>query len=430
MSTIEFGSSTRPQARSRCVVDDGVMQRALGLSVPLALALLLASLGPTVGMDPGRGDDDTPAGPDLALIEEALALIENRFVDPSVATRDALTDGALRGLVEALGDDGHTVYLTPEELAAEQDALDGRLTGIGIVIDRRAGTPLVVSVLDGSPADRAGVRAGDLITVIDGDRVARLPLDELADRVRGEPGTSVLLGIERGDEDETLEIEIERGRIDIAPATWARVPGSPVGVVRIAQFSSRAGREVRLAVRSVLEAGATGIVLDLRGNPGGLVDEAISVAGAFIEEGTAYLERGRDDVIHDVPIRGGLISADVPLVVLVDYGSASAAEILAAALRDNGRAIIVGESTFGTGTVLNTFTLSDGSAIRLAVRDWLTPSGEHVFRVGVTPDQIVALPRGGRPLDPGDLVSMTAAEVRAADDEPLYAAVRLLDPGF
>jgi carboxyl-terminal processing protease len=429
MSTIT-SSPLALSARSGPVVDDGSMQRAIGLSVSLVLVLLLMPLGHAVGMQPDEQRAGTDSGPDLALIEEAFALIEDRFVDPSAATREALTDGALRGLVESLGDDGHTIYLTPEELAAEQDALDGRLTGVGIVIDRRAGTPLIVSVLDGSPADRAGVRAGDLITVIDGARVSRLPLDELSDRVRGEPGTSVRLGIERGDEPETIELEVERGTIEIAPATWARVPGSQVGVVRIVQFSSRAGREVRLAIRSVLEAGATGIVLDLRGNPGGLVDEAISVVGAFIEEGTAYLERGRDDVVRDVAIRGGLISAEVPLVVLVDYGSASAAEILAASLRDNGRATIVGESTFGTGTVLNTFTLSDGSAIRLAVRDWLTPSGEHVFRVGVTPDEIVALPRGARVLDPGDLVSMTAAEVRASDDEPLQAAVRVLDPGY
>jgi carboxyl-terminal processing protease len=396
--------------------------------VLIALVLMPASL---VGAMPAeKPDSDDADGPDLALIEEALAIIENRFVDPAAANREALTDGALRGIVDALGDDGHTVYLTPEELEAEQDALDGRLTGVGIVIDRRAGTPLVVSVLDGSPADRAGLRPGDLITVIDGETVSRLPLDELADRVRGEPGTSVRLGIERGEAPEVLELEVERGTITIAPATWARIPGSSVGVVRISQFSSRAGREVRLAIRSVLESGVTGLILDLRGNPGGLVDEAISIAGAFIEDGTAYQERDRRDVVKDIPIRGDLISEDVPLVVLVDYGSASAAEILAASLRDNGRATLVGEQTFGTGTVLNTFTLSDGSAIRLAVRDWLTPSGEHVFRVGITPDEIVTLPRGARALDPGDLVGMTAEELRASEDEPLRYAVKLLEPGF
>lgn len=406
------------------------MNRTLGSLVTVLVGLLIVPPAFVGAMSSERQDDAAHSGPDLALIEEALGVIEDRFVDPSVVTREALTEGAIRGIVETLGDSRHTVYLTPEELAEEQDALDGRLTGVGIVIDSRAGTPLVVSVLDGSPADRAGLRAGDLIVDIDGDSVSRLPLDELADRVRGKPGTSVRLGIERGGEAETFELEIERGAIEIAPATWARVPGSAVGVVRISQFSSRAAREVRLAIRSVLEANASGIVLDLRGNPGGLVDEAVSIAGAFIEEGTAYQERDRADMVRDIPIRGGLISADVPLVVLVDYGSASAAEILASALRDNGRATLVGEQTFGTGTVLNTFMLSDGSAIRLAVRDWLTPRGEHVFRVGVTPDEVVVLPRGDRSLDPGDLVGMTADEVRRSDDEPLRFAIRLLDPGF
>jgi carboxyl-terminal processing protease len=157
------------------------------------------------------------------------------------------------------------------------------------------------------------------------------------------------------------------------------------------------------------------------------VDEAVSVAGAFIDEGVAYRQRDREDAVDEVPVRGPAIAADVPLVVLVDYGTASSAEILAAALRDNGRATIVGERTFGTGTILSTFDLSDGSAIRLGTLEWLTPAGESVFRVGLEPDDLVELEPGAVALQPSDLVGMTAADIGASGDRPLVRAIDLLD---
>jgi len=403
------------------------MRRTPRLRVALLFGIIaaLGAASPTFAVAP---EDEASPAPDFGLIEEALEVIAQRFVDPGGASSEELTEGAIRGIVEALGDNGHTVYLTPDELQAGRDALDGRVTGIGVVVDRRAGTPLVISVIDGSPADRAGIRAGDVITSVDGEAAGRVPIYELADRVRGDSGTSVRLGIQRAGEDEIIEVAIVRDSVEVPPAAWARVPGSDVAVVRIVQFSAGSGRETRQAIGDALDAGAIGIVLDLRGNPGGLVEEAIVVAGAFVEEGVAYQERDRDDSIRDVPIRGGLLDADIPLAVLIDYGSASAAEILAAALRDNGRARLVGEQTYGTGTVLNTFTLSDGSALRLAVLDWLTPAGDHVFTVGLTPDEVVVLPAGAYALDPGDLVGMTTSDLERSEDVQLRHAVRMLDP--
>lgn len=397
----------------------------LPVALLLSTALSLGLVSATVAADPAPVG--SPA-PDFELIEEAIGIIAERFVDPEAASGKELTEGAIRGIVEALGDDGHTVYLTPQELQEGRDALEGRVRGIGVVVDRRAGTPLVISVIDGSPADRAGIRAGDVITSVDGQITARVPIDELADRVRGESGTTVRLGVRRADEVTPIEIAIVRDSVDVPPATWARVPGSDVAVVRIVQFSAGSGRETRQAIRDALATRATGIVLDLRGNPGGLVEEAIGVAAAFVREGVVYQERGRDETTREVPIRGDLIDGDIPIVVLVDYGSASAAEILAAALRDNGRARLVGEQTYGTGTVLNTFMLSDGSAIRLAVLEWLTPAGEHVFRVGLAPDEEVLLPAGGFALDPGDLVGMTASDLDRSQDLQLRHAVEMLDP--
>jgi carboxyl-terminal processing protease len=393
----------------------------------LLVALLLAGMAAlVVAAEPT--DDEAPLL-DTALIDEALELISERYVDEEALTSQNLTAGAIRGIVEALGDDGHTEYLSPAESAAAEDALEGRVTGIGVVLDQRSETPLVISVIDGSPADRAGLRSGDIIGSVDGAETTRLPVDDLAALVRGEAGTAVRLGIDRSGLPDRLEIRIVREDVEIPPADWALVPGTNVAVIRIVQFSEAAGDRTREAVAAALETGVGGLVLDLRGNPGGFVHEALEVAGVFLDGGVAYQEVGRDGTPREVGIPSGHAeAAEVPLIVLVDYATASSAEILAAAMRDNDRALLVGGQTFGTGTVLNTFELSDGSTLRLGVLDWLTPDGRAVFRVGLTPDHEVDQPAGSAQLRPHALREMTATELSNADDLPLRRAVGLLEP--
>jgi carboxyl-terminal processing protease len=398
-------------------------------SRPILRILLIAGLLVSLLNGPGlAAETDDPVGLDDDLVEEVLEVIGERYVDEAVLNDDNLTEGAIRGIIEALGDDGHTVYLTPEELEVERDALEGRVVGIGVVVDQRAGSTHIISVVDGSPADLAGLQAGDVITSVDGAETARLPIGDLGELVRGDVGTKVELGIERPGASERLSFTITRDDVEVVPAAWAFVPGSDVAVVRVVQFSSQAGRRTRGVIEEALEAGATGLVLDLRGNPGGLVDEALIVASSFLRQGVAYQEQGREGPARPVHVTGSwTIAPDVPLVVLVDYGTASSAEILAVALRDNDRAPIVGEQTFGTGTVLNTFGLSDGSALRVGVRNWLTPDGEAVFRIGVSPDEVVELPLGAVALEPGDLLVMSPIEFADSDDVPLRHAVRLLE---
>jgi carboxyl-terminal processing protease len=393
----------------------------------LALSIVVAASSPVALA--GAAEDELPML-DEALLAEVLEVIGERYVQEEALTTENLTLGAIRGIVEALGDDGHTLYLTEEELQVERDALDGRVVGIGVVVDRRSGSPVIISVVDGSPADVAGLQAGDVIVSVDDSDTSRLSIDDLADLVRGDSGSSVQVGVERPGSTGRLELSILRDDVEIEPVAWALVPGSDVAVIRIVQFSAQAGRETRRAIEDALERGASGIVLDVRGNPGGLVDEALVVVGSFIEEGVAYQEQGREGPARDVPIESGWVLApDLPLVVLVDYGTASSAEIVASALRDNGRASLVGEQTFGTGTVLNTFTLSDGSALRVGVLNWLTPSGEAVFRFGITPDEVVELPLGAVALGPGDLLSMNPIDFASSDDVPLRHAVRLIESG-
>lgn len=413
------GRAIRPAGSSR-----RLSGRIVG-AILLATLVALPAAGSLVAQEPSA----EPAELDSGLVEEALGILRDRYVDEEALTTRNLTEGAIRGMVEALGDEGHTEYLTAEEYAAEQDALDGRVLGIGVVLDQRSRSPVVISVIDGSPADRAGLRAGDIIAMVDDVETSRLSLDDLADRVRGEPGTTVRLVLERPGGGAPLEIAIVRDNVEIEPASWAGVPGSDVAVVRIVQFSQGAGERSRAAIEAAVADGARALVLDLRGNPGGYVDEAVAVAAAFQDGGTAYQEAGRDGVVRRVSIPAGrLLAGDVPVIVLVDYATASAAEILAAALRDNGRAVIVGEQTFGTGTVLNTFELSDGSALKVGVRSWLTPDGEAVFRSGIAPDHEVSAPPGAQLLRPADLAALTPAGFAASDDLPLLRAVGLLEP--
>jgi carboxyl-terminal processing protease len=418
-------STSIRDARPRHLVDDASdMDRRAFPRFLIAVLLALALAVPAVA-----AEDDAPALDD-GLIAEVLTLLEERYVDDDVLTTDNLSVGAIRGIVDALGDDGHTQYLTEEEFKVEQAILEGRVAGIGVVLDQRSSAPLVISVVDGSPAARAGLRAGDIIATVDGVETARLPLSELGDLVRGEPGTLVRLGIERPGDADLLDVGILRADVEVDPVGWAMAPGSDVAVIRIVQFSVGAGRQVREAVEQALDEGATGFVLDLRGNPGGLVDETLDAMSAFLDEGVAYLERKRDADPIEVRVDAGrAIDTEIPVVALVDYGTASSGEILAAGLRDNGRATIVGEQTFGTGTILNTLRLSDGSALRLGVREWLAPDGEGVFRVGVAPDEEIAMPLGGTRLSPPDLLTLTPIDFENSEDVPLRHAVRLAEAG-
>lgn len=417
--SLRAGSTQARARRPRAI-------RALLGATLIVLAVVAAPTSSAVLAEEALSEEPTL---DATLVEEVLRILGERYVDASVLSTENLTEGALRGILEALGDEGHTAYLSPSEYAAEQDALEGRVLGIGVVLDERAEAPVIISVIDGSPADRAGLRAGDVIARVEDLDAVRLDLDELAELVRGDAGSSVRLGIERPGSGQRFEVSIVREEVTIDPADWARLPGTDLAVVRVVQFSSGSGEEARGAIEEALDDGAAGIVLDLRGNPGGLVQEALEVAAAFMDGGVAYQEADREGVVRDVSVPAGrTLSADVPIIVLVDYATASSAEILAVALRDNERATIVGEATFGTGTVLNTYGLSDGSALKVGVRRWLTPRGESVFAVGIRPDHEVDPVLGGTLLRPSELVTMTPGEVAASDDLALRRAAALLEP--
>jgi len=429
------------QSTSRPERGDRSHRPTLGRATRLATGLLLLTIGMGGGLGVGlfmphaAGADPSPAvGPlgqlpaGFDVYQEALDVIRAHYVDPSATTDKNLVEGSIRGMVDALGDTGHTTYLTADELAAESDALDGTVSGIGVSVDARGDGTVIISVVDGSPADQAGLRAGDAIVAVDGVRVERSSVEELVRRVRGEPGTAVELTI-KGRDGTTRDVSIIRATIDVPPVDWAFVPGTKVAVIRLVQFSSGAARKVADAAREALAAEASAVVLDLRGNPGGLLDQAVATASVFLQDGVVYRSESRGGEQQSIRTHGDAVIPDLPMVVLVDYGSASSAEIVTAALQDAGRATVVGQTTYGTGTVLNVFDLSDGSAIRLGVEHWLTPDGKGVFDTGIAPDVSVALPADGVALEPAELRDLTKRDFATSRDTQLRRAVRLLTDG-
>lgn len=368
-----------------------------------------------------------PAAPEnIGLLWEALALAREHYVDPSALDDTNLTYGAIRGLIEGLGDTSHSVFLTPEELAADRDALNGRLIGIGAFLGERDGQPIIVSVVPGGPAERAGLGAGDVIEAVDGQATDRLPTDEIADLIRGDEGTEVTVTVVHPGASQPVDVTAVRERITIEPVSWTIVPGTTIAQIKLLSFSSGSAAALGEAVSEALTQGATGIVMDLRGNPGGLVNEATDVASHFLTEGVVYLRQDRSGDRAPVEVKPGAIAPDVPLVVLVDEGSASSSEILSGALQDNDRAQIVGVQTFGTGTVLNTFELSDGSAVRLGVERWLTPGGNLIFQQGITPDVIVELADDATALTPSEIGTLTPEQLAQSADAQLLQALVLL----
>jgi carboxyl-terminal processing protease len=275
----------------------------------------------------------------------------------------------------------------------------------------------------GSPAEAAGLQPGDVIAEVDDVSTRRMNTGGLRDLILGKEGDHLTLTIERPSEPDPLHIDVIRQTIERHPVTWRWLPDKTVHL-RVTDFQPGVNQKVRSALETIRKAGAQRLILDLRGNPGGLVPEVIGVASQFLDEGsTIFQEKERDQEarpIQTVGRNGAWL--DLALVVLIDDDSASGAEVLAAALRDNGRAQLVGETTFGTGTVLTTFPQDDGSSVVLATAFWLTPDGDLLWKEGVEPDQFVALAKDVFPSRPEDDPELTKGELEGSADAQLRAA--------
>ncbi len=362
--------------------------------------------------------------PEFAILEETYDTIRENYVQSDRVSDQALIYGASQGMVEALGDEGHSTFLTPDEAEISEAALRGELIGIGIHVDRTGPMPVVIAPIDNSPAYRAGIKSGDVIVAIDGVLTAEMEQDEWTKRIRGDAGTEVSLRLLHQGDEEPYEVRIIREKITVDPVSWRMLPGD-IAWVKLSEFSQGATDRLVEALRQAKAEGAKGLILDLRNNPGGFVFEAINVGSQFLaKDSVLYREQDREGNVTPVKTLGDTGEwRDGPMVVLINEGSASAAEIVSSALRDNGRATLIGETTFGTGTVLLPFELSDGSVVQLGTELWLTAAGDQIWKKGVAPDEEQQLDEGAYPALPIDFpqANVSADEFAAVEDEQLTA---------
>ncbi|AFZ21631.1 carboxyl-terminal processing protease CtpA [Allocoleopsis franciscana] len=326
------------------------------------------------------------------------------------------TYSAIKNMLESL-DDPFTRFLTPNQYRSLQVNTSGELSGVGlqIALDPETGELAVVAPIAGSPAEQAGIQPRDRILEIDGMLTSQLTLDEAASKMRGATGTKVTLKIQ-GKEGEPKSIELVRDRIALNPV-YAVLDSSqnntPIGYIRLTQFSANAPSELASAITQLEEQGAQGYILDLRNNPGGLLQAGIEIARFWLDQGTVVYTVNRQGTLGSFEAYGPALTED-PLVVLVNQGTASASEILAGALQDNGRAKLVGEKTFGKGLIQSLFDLTDGSGLAVTVAKYETPNHRDIHKLGIQPDLEVSL-------DP-----ITLNQVGTAADEQYQVAVKLL----
>jgi len=303
---------------------------------------------------------------------------------------------------------------------------EGQFEGIGAEIQMKDKRVVIVAPLDNSPAQRAGLRPGDIILQVNQESVTRLPLEQVVQRIRGPRGTTVTLTLLDPNTEQTRDVTVVRERVAVHNVTWQQLPGTTVVHVRIAGFSQGVTKDLRQALTALEQQGLMHIVLDLRNNPGGLLNEAVATASQFLSSGTVLLVQDVHGTTTPVPVQKQGVAPGLPLVVLINQGTASAAEIVAGALQDAHRAVLVGETTFGTGTVLKPFPLSDGSALMLAIEEWLTPNGRVIWHQGIAPDVVVSLTPPAVLLLPDTERTLTAAQLQASDDAQLLHAVHLV----
>lgn len=299
---------------------------------------------------------------------------------------EKLIKGAIDGMLSSL--DPHSSFLDARDFENLRTQTDGAYGGLGLSVTMEDGAVKVIAPTKDTPADRAGIKAGDYITHLDGELIYGGTLDDAVDRMRGEPGTGIKLTIVRPGRDKPFDVAITREIIELKPVRWEVKDN--IGVINIISFSANTGADVRAAIRGVeksLGHKPTGYILDLRSNPGGLLDEAVNVSDVFLERGEIVSQRGRKKGdIERYFAKAGDDTGGLPVIVLVDSGSASASEIVAGALQDQRRGLVMGERTFGKGSVQTLLPLSNTTALRLTTARYYTPSGRSVQEGGIEPD--------------------------------------------
>jgi carboxyl-terminal processing protease len=353
-----------------------------------------------------------PENIDFAVFWEAWNTVERRFYY-DVPSDDVRMYGAIRGMIETL-DDPYTAFVEPEAARILREDNSGSFEGIGAYVEEAPGGGVfIIRVFENGPAERAGLRAGDIVIAVNSEDITGQILNESLLLIRGPAGTPVTLTVVREGVEEAFDLTVTRARIEI-PTIEARMLDDKIGYVALYEFNSQASARLGVAVSDLIDAGAESIILDLRNNPGGFLDEAIRVSDLFLDDGVVLIQRDVDGNVREHRSGNGDIAEDIPLVVLINGGSASASEIVAGAIQDRGRGELVGETTFGKGSVQLLFDLSDGSQLRVTYANWYTPNDNSISDQGIIPDIVVEIP---------------AEEPQESTDMQLERAIQFLQTG-
>ena len=387
-------------------------RRASPKKVPTAIMVLafifVAGIGYVAGLINGSSLDSKLAelaggkSIDLSSVQETYRQLSNNF-DGKLDTQK-LIDGANKGLVDAAGDT-YTVFMNKEESASFDDSLTGNIGGgIGVEVGLRSNVPTVVRVLQNNPAEKAGMAVGDIIIKVNGESVENKDLNAIVSSIRGDAGTTVKITVNRGGEEK--EFNLTRETVN-NPSAYGEIKNN-IGVLTITRFDNDTGSLARAVASDFKAKGVKGVVLDLRGNGGGYVTAAQAVAGIWLDNQLVTTERSNGQVTETLKSTGTPILNGIPTVVLVNESSASASEIVAGALRDHGKATLVGKTTFGKGSVQKLISLSNDAMLKVTVARWYTPNGVNISEKGLKPDKDV---------------SRTADDINANKDPQLDAAL-------
>ena len=343
-------------------------------------------LGIWVGVTKIAYNVPQPGTIDFSLFWDAYNKLEQNFIDPSKIDNDQIIYGAIQGMTDSLADP-YTSFFDPEQAYRFQQDLSGSFEGIGAEIGIKKDSLTIIAPLEGTPAKRAGIKAGDIIVKVDDKETSSMTIEDAVSAIRGPRGTTVTLTIFRSDWPTTKDIRITRDTIVIPPMEW-EVKNGDVAYIKIYQFDESLSSDFRSAVSQILQSSAKKIILDLRNNPGGYLEVAQDIAGWFLKNGqTVTIEdfgQSREQELYKA--KGNSALANYPVVVLINQGSASASEILAGALRDNRSVKLVGEKSFGKGSVQEVVNLRGGSFLKITIAKWLTPNGHFISEVGLEPD--------------------------------------------
>ncbi len=410
--------------------------------LPIALAVMLIAMGcsSNEGDDPASRNEgpvvlsggsvatatplpiaDQPAEvPDgLQIVWEAYSILVREYVAREKIDPDVLAEAAVIGMLDAL-EDRYTSYISPKTFQIDQAGFQGKFGGIGAQVEAapdRKGV-IITRPLPNTPAEKAGIKAGDRILAVDGEDATGWSVLEAVNKIRGENGTQVVLTVEHVGSLDPVDITIIRGTIEETSVIIRQVADTPYGRIRISQFTAETAREVRQGVQELIDDGATGIILDLRGNPGGLLTATVDVASEFLTEGLVTYEVNSRGSRQDWVVKKGGKFPEIPLVTLVDNFSASGSEVLTGALQDHGRTVVIGTNTFGKGSVNLLRGLSNGGGVYLTIGRWFTPNGRLIEEIGIDPDVVIEFDLDAVGINP---------QTSEGGDPQIEAAVKQLD---